>query len=70
MTIEGELKEALEFVKYCTIEQAAEVAQALTEFHSILVFNKHYKCLDCIESVSINGDSIQLNLEENESVNS
>jgi len=60
-----ELKAVYKFIDGATIEEIASIIEEIRIFHdNILVFNQKHKSLDGVESVSINGECIQLNLEE------
>lgn len=62
-----ELKCIMSFIdKACTEELAAIIEEIRCRHDNLLVFNLEIKSLDKVESVSINGDAIQLNLESSE----
>ncbi len=60
-----ELKAVFRFIDGASIEEVAEIIGEIRCCHdNILVFNKNHKSLDKVESVHINGESIQLNLAQ------
>ncbi len=51
----------------CTIHQAALLLNEILMCHSICCYNPNTRSLDNVEAVfKVNGDSIQLNLEKDE----
>lgn len=59
-------KAACELITRCDINQAGAFVNEVLMIHPMLAWNQTTKSLDSIESVSINGDAIQLNIEEYE----
>ena len=57
-------KAACELIARCDINQAGAFVNEVLMIHPFLAWNQTTKSLDSIESVSINGDAIQLNIEE------
>ena len=61
---EQELKAIYEFINQASVEEIAQIILEIRACHdNILVFNENNKSLDKVNSVCINGDCIQLNLE-------
>lgn len=59
-----ELKAVYRFIDGATVEEVASIIAEIRTCHdNILVFNQKHKSLDKVESVSINGECIQLNLK-------
>ena len=59
-----ELVAVYHFIEQATIEEIAGIIAEIRTCHdNILVFNQKHKSLDKVESVAINGEFIQLNLE-------
>jgi hypothetical protein len=48
----------------CTEEHAALILNEILMCHSIMAFNPNHNCLRDVESVCMNGKSIQLNLQK------
>lgn len=60
-----EIKAVFRFIDNASLEELAHIISEILVCHdNILVFNKKHKSLDKVKSVSINGECIQLNLEE------
>jgi hypothetical protein len=59
-----ELVAVYEFIEKATVEEVAGIIAEIRTCHdNILVFNQKHKSLDKVESVTINGEYVQLNLE-------
>jgi len=62
-----ELKAIFRFINDASIDEVTSIIEEIRVCHdNILVFNEKHKSLDPVESVSINGDFIQLNLVKEE----
>lgn len=59
-------RKTCELIERCDAEQAGAIVNEVLMIHSILAFNPVTKHLDIVESVCMNGDAIQLNIEEYE----
>ncbi len=52
----------------CSAIQAAKIVEEVLRFHHCLAWNPTINRLDSIQSISVNGNSIQINIEEYEIV--
>lgn len=59
-------REICQLLSRCNTQQAAAIANEVLMSHPIITFNPVTKSVDVIESVSVNGESIQLNAQEYE----
>ncbi len=57
---------ACELIARCDINQAGAFVNEVLMIHPMLAWNPTTKHLDSIDSISINGDAIQVNIEEYE----
>ena len=54
------------FIAECSVEQRASILNEILMLNQILAWDINNKTLIAVESVSVNGSAIQLNLEEYE----
>jgi hypothetical protein len=60
-----ELKAIYRFIADASVEEIASIISEMRVCHdNILVFNEKHKSLDKVKSVCINGECIQLDLEQ------
>ncbi len=60
------LKQVSRFLEDCTVEQAAIIVNEVLMLHPMMAWNPVTKLMIDIESVNVNGQVIQLNIEEYE----
>lgn len=54
----------MDFIADASIEDAENIVNEVLMFHSMLTWNHDTKSLDSIESITINSDCIQINIEK------
>lgn len=60
----NELKAVFRFIDTASVDEVAQIVAEIRVCHdNILAFNAENKSLRKVESVSVNGDCVQLNLE-------
>ena len=64
---ENRVKERVAIYKFIATASVEELASIISEIRvchdNIMVFNRKHKSVDCVVSVGVNGECIQLNLE-------